>query len=70
MDTAELKSLIPSEAMDDTQAVVEHLMSGRPLPDEIVCRIRERAACITRKIRENHGVLDIGVPAIRALRDS
>ena len=60
---------IPPELRADTQAVLDHLTSGAPLDPEVARRVRERAAAITEEIRRRHGVLDIGVPAIRALRD-
>jgi hypothetical protein len=60
---------IPSDLQADTQAILNHLTAGAPLPPEVARRVRERAAAITEEIRRRHGVLDIGVPAIRALRD-
>lgn len=60
---------LPVDLQADTQAVLAHLTSGVPLDPEIALRVRERAAGITEEIRRRHGVLDIGVPAIRALRD-
>jgi len=59
----------PPDVLADTRAVMEHLTTGTPLPPEIARRVRERAERITEEIRQTHGVLDIGVPAIRALRD-
>ena len=57
------------EEVEDTHAVFEKLATGKPIPPHIYTRIRERAARISREIYEKHGLLDIGVPAIRALRD-
>jgi hypothetical protein len=53
----------------DTRAVIEKLMTGKPLDPETEARIRAEAARIRQEILEKHGVLDIGVPAIRELRD-
>jgi hypothetical protein len=57
------------EVIADSEAVVDHIVSGKPLDPEVVRRVRERAAKITEEIRRTHGVLDIGVAAIRELRD-
>jgi hypothetical protein len=61
-------NLIPPELEADTQAVLEHLMTGRPLDSEIARRIHERAEKIREAIYREHGLVDIGVPAIRELR--
>ena len=53
----------------DTQAVMESLATGKPLEPAIARRIRERSDRIREETYAKHGVLDIGVPAIRALRD-
>ncbi len=52
----------------DTQAVLEHAMTGKPLDPEAARRIHERAEKAREEIFRQHGVLDIGVPAIRELR--
>jgi hypothetical protein len=62
--------VIPPELAADTQAVIDHLMTGKPLDPVVARRIRERGDLIREKIFREHGVLDIGVPAIRELRDS
>ena len=53
----------------DTQAVIGKLMTGKPLDPETERRIRERSDRIREEIFRKHGLLDIGVPAIRELRD-
>ena len=45
-------------------------MARKPLDPEVARRIRERGDRIREQILREHGVLDIGVPAIRELRDS
>jgi hypothetical protein len=60
---------LPSDLQADTQAVLAHLTSGAALDPEVARRVRERGARITEEIRRRHGVQDIGVRAIRALRD-
>ena len=69
MATAESNGVIPPELLADTQAVIDHVISGKVLDPEVVRRIRERAERIREEIQQKHGVLDIGVPAIRELRD-
>jgi len=44
-------------------------MTGKPLDPEVYRRIREEAARASEEVYRKHGLLDIGVPAIRALRD-
>jgi hypothetical protein len=61
--------LASAEVMADCEAVVDHVVSGKPLDPEVVRRVRERAAKVTEEIRRSHGVLDVGVAAIRELRD-
>jgi hypothetical protein len=58
-----------SEQLADLHKAAENVTKGVRDPDEV------RAACeemdrIREEIRKKHGVLDIGVPAIRELRDS
>ena len=60
---------IPPEVMRDALLVAEHVAAGQPVPPEVVRRVRERAERIRREVLEKHGLLDIGVPAIRELRD-
>lgn len=67
MDTLE-KAVINTEADADTQAVLDHVLTGKPLNPEVARRIHERADRVRQAILQNHGVVDIGVPAIRALR--
>jgi hypothetical protein len=61
--------ILPLEKDPDTQAVIEKLMTGKPLDPEIYQRIRAEAAKVTEDVYRKYGLLDIGVPAIRALRD-
>jgi len=61
--------VIPPELEADTRAVIEMLTTGKPLEPETLRRIRERADAVREEIFRKHGLLDIGVPAIRAFRD-
>ena len=63
----DIAGLAPDLAAD-TEAVIESMMTGKPLDPEIANRIRERGDRIREEILQKHGVLDIGVPAIRELR--
>jgi hypothetical protein len=61
---------IPSDVLADGDAVIESIITGRPLDEKTAKRIEERAARITAAIYQNHGYLDVAVPSIRELRDS
>jgi hypothetical protein len=59
---------IPADVRADAAIVVECLVAGRPVPPDVVKRIRARSERITQEVFEKYGLLDIGVPAIRELR--
>jgi hypothetical protein len=61
---------IPPDFRADTEAIMEHLTSGRPLAPDVAQRIRERGERIREEVFRRHGVLDIGSPSIRELRDA
>jgi hypothetical protein len=61
---------LPPEMEADTQAVIERMTTGKPLDPDVAQRIRERGQRLREEVFQKHGVLDIGVPAIRELRDS
>ena len=42
----------------DTRAVLKHAFEHVPLDPEIARRVDERAARITERIRQTHGVID------------
>jgi hypothetical protein len=52
----------------ETNAIIEHAMTGMPLDPELVRRVREQGEALRREILEKHGLVDIAVPAIRELR--
>jgi hypothetical protein len=52
----------------DEQAVIDSFVTGTPLDPEVAKRVHERAQAIRAQTFEKHGLLDIGVPAIRELR--
>ena len=61
---------IPPDIEADAQAVIASLMTGKPFDPEVFRRVREEAEKITERLRREYGELDIGVPAVRELRDS
>jgi hypothetical protein len=61
-------TITPADATADLERAIEILMTGRRDP-EFEARIHAQSEKITQEVLKKHGVLDIGVPAIRALRD-
>lgn len=57
------------DLMADTQAIIEHLTTGKPLDPETYHRIRERGEHLTEEIRQKHGVIDMAVDLIREGRE-
>lgn len=60
---------IPSQIMDELQKAAEQAAKGTRDPDAMrqACENMDR---IREEIFGRHGVLDLGLPAIRELRDS
>ena len=52
----------------DEEAVIAGFVTGTPLAPEVIRRVHERAQKIRERVFRTHGLLDIGVPAIRELR--
>ena len=67
MNTIE-QSQIPAELMAELQKAADNAAKGIRDPEEAkkACEEMDR---IREQIRARHGILDIGVPAIRELRD-
>jgi len=61
--------VIDPQSLADCEAVLQHVLRKQPLDPEVARRVRQRAARITDEIRREHGILDIGTPAIREFRD-
>ena len=59
---------ISTRALGDLERAIEILMTGRRDP-EFERRIHAEAEKISQEVLAKPGVLDIGVPSIRALRD-
>jgi hypothetical protein len=68
MNTVE-KTWIPPEFMAELQQAAENAAKGITDPEEAK-KACEEMDQIREQIRARHGILDIGVPAIRELRDS
>jgi hypothetical protein len=66
MDTNGVNTF-PPEVRAMLEEAVRHAATGEGDP-EVLRRIHEEANRIREEIRRKHGVLDIGVPAIRELR--
>lgn len=67
---AKITGPIPVDVLADGEAVIEAIMAGRKPDADVARRVRERAKRVTEETRRKHGVLDIGAPAIRELRDA
>jgi len=52
----------------DGEAILQSLVTGKPVDPEIAKRIRERAHEITERLRRVHGTMDIAVPLLREIR--
>jgi hypothetical protein len=62
--------VIPPELAADTQAILDKIATGKPLETATRERLQQEAERIREEIVRKHGVLDIGVPSIRELRDT
>lgn len=69
MKADETSTHIPTDLARETELVIDHLMTGSPLAPDALRKLRERGDSIREEILRTHGVLDIGVPAIREARD-
>lgn len=61
---------LPPDLEADTRAVIEKLSTGKPLETAVYRRLRENADRIRDEIFQKYGLVDIGVPAIREIRDN
>jgi hypothetical protein len=70
MDTTEMTGTgIPSDLMAQLQEAAARAAKGVRDP-ETMRQACERMDRISEQIRQRHGVLDIGTPAIRELREA
>ena len=45
----------------DLEAVIEHMISGKPLDPELLRRVHERSEKATQELFEKHGFLNVAV---------
>ncbi|HVC95524.1 MAG TPA: hypothetical protein VND64_17650 [Pirellulales bacterium] len=64
-----IDTLVPAELMAELQEAADRAAKGIRDP-EAMSRTCERMDRIREEIFRKYGLLDIGVPAIRALRDT
>jgi hypothetical protein len=57
-----------TDVQADEEAVIASFVTGQPLDPEVARRVHERAQRIRERVLRTHGLVDIGVPAIRELR--
>ena len=53
----------------DTEAIIDSLMTGKPIPAEIRAWLREEGRKLTEEIRRTCGETNIAVDVIRESRD-
>jgi hypothetical protein len=53
----------------DTEALIERITHGTPLPPDAYQRIQERGDKVTEEIRQKYGTIEIAVELIREIRD-
>ena len=63
-------ALIPAEVLADLQDAAQKAATGDVFDCEERRKAREEMDRIREEIRAKHGIVDIGVPAIRELRDA
>lgn len=66
----ETKEVIPAEVMADLEKAARSAAVGQAPDPEFAQRIAAEAEKVREEVRRKHGILDIGVPAIRELRDA
>jgi hypothetical protein len=69
MKVASDNELAPDrETLADEEAVMASFAAGTPVDPEVARRVHERAMRIRDEVFKRHGLVDLGVPAIRELR--
>jgi hypothetical protein len=61
---------LPPDVRADLEAVVAAVSTGKPVDPAVRERVRAGADRTREAVYRRHGLLDIGVPAIRELRDA
>jgi hypothetical protein len=52
---------IPFKPDPEMTAIIEHLMTGKPLDPELLRRVNERSERATQELFEKHGYLNVAV---------
>ena len=61
---------VANQEQDDLEEVYRLYVEGKRVTDpELIRRIRDRSEAARQAVFQRNGLLDIAVPAIRALRD-
>ncbi|MFO0966482.1 MAG: hypothetical protein U0793_12975 [Gemmataceae bacterium] len=61
-------SALPPDVKAAMEEAIRHAMTGKGDP-QVLQHIRDEAERIRKEVYAKHGTLDIGVPAIRELRN-
>ena len=69
MSTEARQAEFAGEQMSESDAIIAHVLAGKPLDPELYKRLRDRGQRITDEIRQEQGVLEIAVELIRQTRD-
>jgi hypothetical protein len=67
MSTPETPAMSAQEAAD-MKAVMEYVITRKPLDPEVARRVRERAEQLTEQLRAKYGEMNIAVDLIREIR--
>jgi hypothetical protein len=60
---------IPSDVMDDAQAVADAVAAGKPVDAKVARRILERSRLAQAELLKKFGVREIAVDLIREIRE-
>lgn len=53
----------------DTEALMQRVLHGTPLPPDVDQRIRDQGDALTEEMRREYGTVEIAVDLIREIRD-
>ena len=60
---------IPTDVMDDVQAVANAVAAGKPVDAEVARRVQERSRLAQDELLKKYGVREIAVDLIREIRE-
>jgi hypothetical protein len=58
-----------AESSADLEAVLEHLVAGRPIDAVLSRRVQERSERMTEELRRKYGELNVAVDLVREIRN-